>query len=333
MHDAIQTAQGKPGSHLWVIYIGTLAPSRGGWWHNLTNDGTDGSTFVQALQGDPEKWDTWPEIRRCNPLAAVSAAFRAKLLEERDKARQDTRLKARFLSYRLNVPSADESSVLLTVDEWQRVCGRPVPDREGRPIAAVDLGGGRAWSAGVAVWRNGRTEAVAVAPGVPDIAAQEARDRVPRGTYQRLVDAGVLRVAQGKRVQPAGELLELVKPWAPEAVFCDRFRLPELLDAAGRWPVPIVPRVTRWSEASDDIRGLRRLALDGPLACEPQSRGLVAASLAVASVKGDDQGNVRLVKRDRNNTARDDVAQALTLAAGAVARSPDRPRRVYLGRI
>ena len=32
LHDAIQTAQGKPGSPLKAIYIGTLAPSVDGWW-------------------------------------------------------------------------------------------------------------------------------------------------------------------------------------------------------------------------------------------------------------------------------------------------------------
>ena len=144
MHDAIQTAQGKPGSRLRVVYIGTLAPAWGGWWHDLINDGSHGSTFVQALTGDAAKWDQWPEIRRCNPLTAVSASFRAKLLEERDKARRDTRLKARFQPYRLNVPSGDESTVLLTVEDWERMCGREMPERDGAPIVGVDLGGGRA---------------------------------------------------------------------------------------------------------------------------------------------------------------------------------------------
>ena len=111
LHDAIQTAMGKPGSPLKAIYIGTLAPSSGGWWHDLVADGSHGSTYVQALQGNPEKWARWAEIRRCNPLTAISPEFRAKLLEERDAARADSRLKARFLSYRLNVPTADESTM------------------------------------------------------------------------------------------------------------------------------------------------------------------------------------------------------------------------------
>ena len=154
MADAILTGLGKPESPMKAIFIGTLAPSTSGWWHDLIKDGTQGSSHVTLLQGDADKWDQWAEIRRCNPLVAVSEPFRRKLLEERDKAREDTRLKARFLSYRLNLPSADESETLLTVDDFDRMASRPVPDRAGRPIVAVDLGGGRAWSAATAVWQN-----------------------------------------------------------------------------------------------------------------------------------------------------------------------------------
>ena len=167
LYDAIETAKGKPGSPLRAVYIGTLAPATSGWWHDLVADGTHGSVYVQALQGDRERWDQWPEIRRCNPLTAVSPAFRRKLLEERDAARRDSRLKARFLSYRLNVPTGEESTMLLTVEDWERVMARSVPPREGRPIVAYDLGGGRAWSAAVGIWRSGRMEAIAVAPGIP----------------------------------------------------------------------------------------------------------------------------------------------------------------------
>ena len=187
MFDALQTAMGKPGSTLRVVYIGTLAPARAGWWHDLVEGGSHDSTYVQALRGDPAKWDHWREVRRVNPLTAISPRFAAKLREELRDAQRDTRLKARWLSYRLNVPSPDESTVLLTVGDWERVEGRPVPERDGRPIIGLDLGGGRSWSAAVAIWRNGRTEAIACAPGVPDVAAQETRDRVPRGTYTRLV--------------------------------------------------------------------------------------------------------------------------------------------------
>ncbi|MDE2667222.1 MAG: hypothetical protein OXI69_13845 [Acidobacteriota bacterium] len=327
VHDAIETAKGKPGSPLRAVYIGTLAPSTGGWWHDLVKDGSGPGVYVQVLQGDRKTWDRWPTIRKANPLTAISADFRAKLLQERDAARRDTRLKARFLSYRLNIPTADESEVLLTVEDWERVTARAVPDREGLPMFAYDLGGGRAWSAAVALWRNGRTEALAVAPGIPSLEDQEKRDRVPAGLYRKLEESGRLLVADGFRV-PAPAFLHgsAVAAWGgPDCILCDRFRLPELADAVNG--ARLVPRVTRWSEASEDIRGLRKLAADGPLSVETGSRDLLTASLSVAMVKNDDQGSVRLVKRGSNNTARDDVAAAWLLAAGALSRWIRRPRR------
>ena len=326
LHDAIETAKGKPGSPLRALYIGTLAPAVSGWWHDMIADGTRGSVYVQALRGDPERWDSWHEIRRVNPLTAISPEFRKKLLQERDAARADTRLKARFLSYRLNVPSGDESTMLLTVDDRERVTARDVPERAGRPIVGLDLGAGRAWSAAVAVWRSGRVEALAIAPGIPNLAAQEKRDRVPTGTYRKLAARGALRVAEGLRVQPPAALVRAIREtWGgAEVIFCDRFRLPELRDVVNG--TPVVPRIARWSEASEDIRATRAAAKDGPLACTESSRPLLAASLAAAMVKNDDQGSVRMVKRGTNNTGRDDVAAALVLACGALSRAP-KPRR------
>ena len=320
--DALATAQGKPRSPLRILLIGTLAPSRGGWWPQMVKRGTHRSTYVMALQGDPERWDQWPEIRRCNPLSNIDAPFRKKLLEERDEARADTRLKARFCSYRLNLPSADESEVLLTVDDWKRVMARPEGLPAGRPVVGIDLGGGRAWSAAVAVWRSGRIEALAIAPGIPDVEAQERRDRVPRGTYQALVDGGSLMLAHGLRVPHPAQLIgAATERWGvPEAIFCDRFRINELRDTQP--PCRVIARAGRYSEAAADIRSLRRLAKDGPLSCPRSSQGLLTASLAAAMVKPDDSGNSRLVKRGTNGEARDDVAAALVLAAGAVDRIP-----------
>ena len=326
LHDAIEGAKGKPGSPLRSLYIGTLAPAVAGWWHDMIEGGSHGSTYVQALQGDPDRWDKWPEIRRCNPLSNVSAEFRRKLLEERDAARRDTRLKARFMSYRLNVPSGDESTMLLTVDDWQRVMAREVPAADGAPIVGIDLGCGRAWSAAVSLWPSGRVEALAVAPGIPGLEAQEKRDRVPAGTYRRLAAGGTLRVAEGLRVQPPGELYRaVVEAWgAPRRIICDRFRLPELQDVVNG-SVPLLPRRARWSESSDDIRATRKLAGDGPLSCEAGSRALLTASLAAAMVKNDDQGSTRMVKRGSHNQARDDVAAALILACGSLARELAKP--------
>ena len=95
----------------------------------------------------------------------------------------------------------------------------------------------------------------------------------------------------------------------------------------------MVPRVSRWSEAAFDIRSLRKLATDGPFFVAEASRPLLAASLAVAMVKNDDSGNVHLVKKGSNNTARDDAAAALVLGAGAFERARAQPKSsgAYLG--
>ena len=325
LHDAIETAQGKPGSPLKVLYIGTLAPALSGWWHDTVAGGSRPGRHVALLQGRPDKWSDWREIRRVNPLTAISPAFRAKLRQERDDALADSRLKARFLSYRLNLPSADEAETLLTVDDWERVLQRQPAPRSGLPIVAYDLGAGRAWSAAVAIWETGRVEALALAPGIPSLMDQERRDRVPAGTYAKLAGAGVLAVADGLRVQPVAMLHDMARQaWGPAAVIlADRFRLNELRDVVN--DAPLQERVTRWSEASEDIRALRKLAKDGPLSCAPEAALLISASLSVAMVKNDDQGSVRLVKRGTHNAGRDDVAAALVLAAGECARRAARP--------
>ena len=330
MHDAIQTAQGKPDSSLRVVYIGTLAPlgAPGHWWYDLVDAGTQGSAYVQSLVGDAATWDSWATIRKTNPLKAKYSESRAVLLEERDAARRDSRLKARFMSYRLNVPTQDENTALLTVDDWKLVEARPVGLPAGRPIIGVDLGGGRAWSAAVAIWESGRMEAIACAPGIPSIEDQERRDNVPSGTYAKLQSNGSLSVADGLRVQPPSALWEAIcNRWGvPVKIVCDRFRLSDLRDAVGN-ACAIEPRVTQWSSSSADIRAIRKICRDGPLSVDPGSRNLLVVSMSAARVQNDNAGNSRLIKKSSANKGRDDVAAAATLATGAFERANAAPVR------
>lgn len=80
--------------------------------------------------------------------------------------------------------------------------------------------------------------------------------------------------------------------------------------------------MTRWSEATEDIQATRRLALDGDLAVVPGVRPLYRLTLAESEVQEDDDQSVRLVKRTQSHRHRDDLAKALTLAAGLMARLP-----------
>ena len=185
------------------------------------------------------------------------------------------------------------------------------------------------------VWPNGRSECYAVCPGIPDLAERDRQDAMPRGLYRRLHDDGVLLVDEGLRVsRPATLIDHLVSVGiSPEVIYCDRFALGTLKDAvAGRWP--IVDRVARWSEATEDISGFRRLVADGPLSVTEECRALARVGLSQAVVHSDDQGSVRLAKR-RHGRSRDDVAAAGVLTAGALARMlaqrPPRPRWRYRG--
>ena len=330
MFDGLRTAQGKPGSPLTLVLCGTLAPASSGWWRDLCERGNQPGVFVKLLQGDPKQWAQWGEIRRVNPLVNLpgqdGARFRKQLLRERDEAKADSRKKAAFLSYRLNFPSGDESTVLLTLEDWALVKARKVPRKTGRPIVGIDLGGGRSWSAAVAIWDNGRVESFAVCPGIPSIEEQEARDLEPNGNYQKLVQSGRLVVAVGLRVpDPASIVQGIYERWGPpQVVIADRFRLAELMDCS--LPCPLIARTSRWSEAAADIRALRKMAKDGPMSIEKDSQALILHSLTNSMVKNDEQGSCRLVKADaHNNKSRDDVSAALVLAAGAVERAPKTP--------
>ena len=336
--DSLFSAQGKVGSPLKLILIGTLGPlatATGHWFYDLAHGGTKGRTWAKLFQGERKTWDNWNTIRRANPLISKDANTRAKLREEREAARGDSRLKARFMTYRLNVPTSDESETLLTPDEWETLKERPAPERAGQPVVGVDLAGGRAWASAVGIFPSGRIECFAVAAGLPDISEQERRDRVPKGLYQQLHNDGLLLVDEGLHVQRPETLWdEILNRWGfPALLIGDRFRESELLDVIGD-RTPWEPRVWRWSEASEDIRALRRGALDGPFTVGAGA-DLLAASLSVAAIKGDDAGNVRLEKRSRNNTARDDVCAAWMLASGAWERMivhPPEPS-TYLGMI
>ena len=63
----------------------------------------------------------------------------------------------------------------------------------------------------------------------------------------------------------------------------------------------------------------RKFLKDGPLSFAPESVPLLTTSLAVTQIKNDARGNMAMTK-SKDNRARDDVAAAAVLAAGACDR-------------
>ena len=102
------------------------------------------------------------------------------------------------------------SQILLTVDDWKLATARPTAEPDGKPIVAVDLGGGRAWSAAVAIWRNGKSGRYRACAGDSrSIEAQERRDTsaVAVCIGNCLYEKGFAPdVAEGLRVQPPAQL-------------------------------------------------------------------------------------------------------------------------------
>ena len=326
MYESLLTAQGKPDSDLRLIFIGTLAPAMRGWWPDLVKSGSNKSEgrFVKVLQADPEKWSNWNEVKRVNPLMSKYPESRKVLRSELKQAKKDSRLEARFKSYRLNLPATDSSEMLLTVPEWETCLKRPVGDNGGDPVIGIDMGSIRSWSAAVAIFPSGRVECFAVA-GDDDIDSMENRDQTPSGAYQQLIDDGSLLIDKGFKV-PRVEFItkEIEHRWpTARTLVGDRFRTDELSDY---WHGQVISRVPLWSQSSEDIRALRTLAFDGELSIENHSRGILTFALSVSQVENDSAGNCRMIKTNmRAKSARDDAAAALIMACGETVRRLNAP--------
>ena len=320
--DAVTGALGKvPDAR--VVAIGTLSPApMAHWWPRLVEAGTMGSTYVQVHQKrKADRWDSMRTAERCNPLLAVNATLRDVVAGELAKAKRDPELQPAYEAYRLNAHRSVDADQLVDPDEWRRVLERPVEDRNGAAVLGIDLGASRSWSAAALAWPSGRLEVYASIPGIPDLAAQERRDGLTRGTLARLVAAGVVAVAEGKRVADAGLVLDLLPDVEVAGCVADRFAAEVLTDELSSRGLPAAEwRVGQWSQASADIAAFRAAALDGPLSVPGAGRELCTLSLAATKIERDTSGSMRLRKTHRRR--RDDVSQAAVLALGALARWP-----------
>ena len=321
--DAITTAHGK--RRMVVVAIGTLAPAPltgpASWWPAFVASGSGDGRHVALLQADPEKWESFDEVVRVNPVQAVNPHLRRTLEREHKAALGSERSARVFRQYRLNIPGeAVDAQPLVTAAEWERVCDRRVPECEGRPIIAVDLGGNRSWSAAASVWPSGRIESWALAPGVPDLSAQEREDQAPEGAYLELARSGGLRVDEGQHVPSVERLISRIWAWEPSAICCDNYRAPELHQVVGG-RVRVIERAKSGGEATSNVQALRSLLLDSEAGVSEASRALLAAAWAQTNLVIDHAGITRVTKIDQRRS-RDDAAASLLLAAGELARRP-----------
>ena len=321
--DAMLTSLGKRRTQ--IIVVGTLAPAPltgpASWWPSFVAEGSGDGRHVALLQADSVGWGDFDEVLRVNPVAAINPHLRRVLEREHRAALASERAARTFRQYRLNIPGDPvETQPLITSAEWERVCARPVPACEGKPVIGVDLGGNRSWSAACALWPNGRIEAWALAPGVPSLADQERDDQVADDTYSELVRSGGLAVDAGRAVPSVALLLSRVWAWEPLALVSDPYRSAELHQVvSGR--ARVIERARSGGESTSNVQSLRSLLLDTESGVVAESRALLGAAWAQTNLTVDNSGITKVTKLD-NRRSRDDAAAALLLAAGEQARRP-----------
>ena len=278
MYDALATSAGKVQQTL--VLIGTRAPGDdGGWWRNMLDEPTgDRAVYVQVHDapvgddGQVLRWSTMRTLARANPLIGHNPELLPALLDERATAKRSSTARRQYQTLRLNRPQQPAAEVLFVPEDWQAIEERDVPPAVGRPIVGIDVGSSRSWTAACALWPNGRCDALVIVPGVPDLAAQERRDAVRPGQYQKLLLDGVLQVDPGRKVVRPAMLINLViERWRPRLIVGDRFAAPAVHDALRR-RYRYEPRMTRWSESTADIGATRTLGLDGQLSIVPRAR-------------------------------------------------------------
>ena len=242
--------------------------------------GSGDGRHVALLQADSERWGDFEEVLRCNPVAAINPHLRRVLEREHRAALASERAARTFRQFRLNIPGDPvETQPLITTAEWERVCARPVPECEGKPVIGIDLGGNRSWSAAAAIWPNGRVESWALAPGVPSLAEQERDDHVADDSYLELVRSGGLAVDAGRAVPSVARLLSRIWDWEPAAIVSDPYRAPELHQVvSGR--VRVIERARSGGESTSNVQALRSLLLDTGAGVVAESRALLGAAWA-----------------------------------------------------
>ena len=130
-----------------VVLIGTRAPAEPGpGWPELLEAGSGPGRHVTLLAARPgEAWDSWPMIRRCNPMVNANPSLPRTILRERDEARRSDALRRAFEAFRLNRMVDVANEVLAEATEDVAASRRVVADGplsiapECRALARVGL--------------------------------------------------------------------------------------------------------------------------------------------------------------------------------------------------
>jgi len=319
---AIETAAGKlPGAKL--CQLGTLPATPAHWFtRELTARRRDGYRRLYAAR--PRlKWDGMAAIRAANPSYDHLPTLQREIAAHRKRARSEAAQRASYEALRLN-RGTDEviTERLVPVQDWLMAEGDA--PAEGRYILSLDLSSVN-FSGMAAYWpESGRAEGFYGVSSEPDLA--ERGRRLGVGTlYIECEQRGELVVTEGRVVDVEQLVTEAVSRWGmPACLTFDRFRRSELrqvFDRLGLQHVPQQPRGLLAADADEDIRALQLLLAAGDI--RPRPSLALRDSLRNSRIKATAQGRFQFLRMgEGRDSSPDDLAVALTLAAGVAAREP-----------
>ncbi len=316
--NALKTGLGKtPDSKL--IVCGTRpADDPGHWFEELLSD--SGLSWYADKNADPLDPATWDKANPSLHLPGFEGLLPA-IKEEAEKAKKSAGAMASFRCLRLNQGNSEIlEDLLCTSDEWIRFGETDdLPPRAGPLVVGIDLGGGRSMSAAAAYWRDtGRLETVGYYGDIPDLLRREERDGQIT-VYSAMKRRGELLLNRGRTTPPAVLLADVVERYGhPETVIADRFKKPEMEDAAAALGLQVTYRGLGFRDSAPDIREFQAALLEHQIRSAPSL--LMRTALAGTLLVRDPAANPKIIKRVREGSSRNDAAVAAVLAIGEGSR-------------
>ena len=348
LNAALKTSLGKrKGSR--IFYFGTRARSKLHFFSRIMDMANDDPTILCHSYHADKKDDlfhrrTWD---KANPSLRYGMPSLEVLKAEARQARKDESLKASFMALRCNmgVSETKDFDVLIQPDTWEETLKIRVPDREGQPVMALDLGGAFAMSSCVVCFPSGRIEQVSMMGKIPPLKERAERDGVGE-LYFRLHAQGELLISSD-RVPRISELIHRAfeRFGKPSKIVCDKHRLTEFRDILsidsdlyktdGVFEIPLISTGNTFKEQSQVIRTFRSCIAERKLSfvkpCDIFTMGLSEAVI-ISNPDGDEKLAVQ-TEGGRRTCARDDCIAAMLLAVGHCMEKSQGGGMAYYGAI
>jgi len=284
------------------------------------------AVYAAELGDDPASPATWA---KANPGLGPIKAKRF-MSDSYEKAAAGGSLAA-FQAWQLNMRLDPSRELLIdyhTLAKSYSETAEPTPGES--CFVGLDFGGAASMTGAVVVYESGFIRLLGAFPSADMNLMDRGKRDLVGDLWQRCAVTGEIYQTSGS-VSDLGEFLpELVKligPHPVRSVTADRYWEQEcrtaLYKANIQWPVNF--RSNGPKDGSADIMATRKLFLAG--AVKLKRSLLLEGSLGEADVRVAMTGSTRLDKSQHNS--RIDIAQALTLAAGAMLRARETPEIEY----